>query len=127
MILLYLLAWFPMIVIAIVNATVRETTYSKFVTELQAHQISTLTAVIVFAAYIWGLTSLFPLTSSFQALIIGCLWLVLTMIFEFSFGHYFAQQSWTKLLQDYNLLAGRVWIFVPICIAVFPWLFYTLH
>ncbi len=93
MILLYLLAWVPMIVIAILNATVRETTYSKFVTALQAHQISTLIAVILFAAYIWGLTSLFPLNSSFQAIIIGCLWLVLTVMFEFSFGHYVAQQS----------------------------------
>ncbi|ACB53875.1 hypothetical protein cce_4527 [Crocosphaera subtropica ATCC 51142] len=127
MILLYLLAWFPMIVIAILNATVREKIYGKFVTELQAHQLSTLTAVLLFAAYIWGLTSLFPLKSSSQAIVIGCLWLVLTVMFEFSFGHYVAQQSWAKLLQDYNLLAGRVWIFVPLCIAIFPWLFYQLH
>ncbi|WP_107669061.1 hypothetical protein [Cyanothece sp. BG0011] len=127
MIKFYLIAWFPMIIIAILNATLRETVYGKFVTELQAHQISTLTAVILFAAYIWGLTALFPLKSSSQAIVIGCLWLVLTVMFEFSFGHYVAQQSWTKLLQDYNLLAGRVWIFVPLCIAVFPWLFYKLH
>ncbi len=98
MIKLYLLAWFPMIVIAIINATIRETTYQKFVTELRAHQISTLTGVILFAAYIWELTSLFPLTSSLQAITIGCLWLVLTVMFEFSFGHYVAKESWTTLL-----------------------------
>ena len=100
MIKLYLLAWFPMIVIAILNATIRETTYGKFVTELQSHQISTLTAVLLFAGYIWGLTSFFPLTSSLEAILIGCLWLGLTVMFEFSFGHYVAKQSWTKLLQD---------------------------
>ena len=127
MIKLYLLAWFPMIIIAILNAIVRETTYQKFVTELQAHQISTLTAVILFAAYIWGLTSLFPLTSSFQAIIIGCLWLVLTVIFEFSFGHYVAKESWTKLLKDYNLLAGRVWSIFLVWLTVAPWLFYQFH
>lgn len=37
MLLRYVLAWIPMMVIGIVNGTIRETTYGKFLGELRAH------------------------------------------------------------------------------------------
>ena len=52
MILLYLLAWIPMVFIAIFNGIIREATYGKSLTELQAHQVSTLTGVLLFGSYI---------------------------------------------------------------------------
>lgn len=127
MIVLYLLAWIPMVLIAMGNGIIRETTYGKSLTELQAHQVSTLTAIILFSFYIWGLTSLFPLTSSFQAINIGFLWLGLTVIFEFTFGHYIAKHSWKKLLTDYNVFAGRMWVIVLLWIMIAPLLFYQLN
>ncbi|ACK67033.1 conserved hypothetical protein [Rippkaea orientalis PCC 8801] len=127
MILLYLLAWIPMVLIAIVNGIIRETTYGKYLRELQSHQVSTLTAVVVLGFYMWGLTYFLPSTSSFQALAMGIIWLGLTVIFEFTFGHYVAKQSWQKLLEDYNLLAGRVWVIVLLWIMTAPLLFYHLH
>jgi hypothetical protein len=44
----YVLAWFPMVAIAIANGVVREAWYGKYLSELAAHQISTLIAVILF-------------------------------------------------------------------------------
>jgi hypothetical protein len=46
--------------------------------------------------------------------------------FEFLFGHFIAGHSWSRLGQDYNLLAGRVWIFVLLVITFAPLLFYQL-
>ena len=40
MFLQYLLTWFPIILIAFANATVRDSVYGKYVGELAAHQIS---------------------------------------------------------------------------------------
>ncbi|MFM7792818.1 MAG: hypothetical protein ACKO90_33610, partial [Microcystis panniformis] len=57
---------------------------------------------------------------------IGLIWLVLTVGFEFLFGHFIAGHSWSRLGQDYNLLAGRVWIFVLLVITFAPLLFYQL-
>lgn len=37
------------------------------------------------------------------------MWMILTVVFEFSFGHYVVGGSWSKLLSDYNILDGRVW------------------
>lgn len=43
---------------------------------------------------------------------IGLFWLVLTVCFEFLFGHYVAGHPWERLLADYNLLAGRLWVLI---------------
>ncbi len=49
----YVLAWFPMVAIAITNGVLRQAWYGKHLGELQAHQISTLTGVVLFGVYIW--------------------------------------------------------------------------
>lgn len=126
MILRYILAWIPMIFIGIANGTLRETTYGKYLNELQAHQVSTIVGIGLFSSYIWGLTHLWQLESTTQAIVIGAIWFGLTIAFEFIFGHYVAGHSWSRLFQDYNLFAGRVWLLVLLWIAIAPWLFYRL-
>ncbi len=39
----YCFAWLPMIVIGIINGVIREQWYAKYLCELRAHQVSTLT------------------------------------------------------------------------------------
>lgn len=126
MILRYVLAWIPMIPIAIINGIVREFGYSKYLSELRSHQVSTATGILLFGLYIGGLSYLWPLESIAQALLIGFIWLGLTVAFEFLFGHYVAGHSWERLLSDYNLLAGRIWVLVLLWIAIAPLLFYSL-
>ena len=120
----YLLAWVLMVPIAVINGAVRVRTYGQFVSELGAHQISTLTAVVLFGIYIFGVTRLWPTESSKQAILIGAIWLAMTVAFEFLFGHFVAGHSWQRLCHDYNLAEGRVWVFVPIWIAIAPYLFH---
>lgn len=127
MLLKYTLAWLPMVLIAILNGALRQGWYGKYVSELRAHQISTLTAILLFGIYIWVLTRRWKLESSAQALTVGFIWLGLTIGFEFIFGHYVAGHSWTKLLGDYNLFEGRVWVLVLIWITVAPYIFYRLR
>jgi hypothetical protein len=54
----YVLAWIPMAFIAIANGALREAWDSKDLGELQAHQISTVTGVLLFGVYIWALVRL---------------------------------------------------------------------
>ncbi len=126
MLLRYIFAWIPMIFIGILNGILRESTYGKYLSELRAHQVSTLTGVLLFSVYIWGLTRFWSLESSQQAIAIGLIWLMLTIIFEFVFGHFIAGHSWQRLLDDYDFMAGRVWIIVPLWIAISPLLFSRL-
>jgi hypothetical protein len=52
MIIKYILLWLPMVLIAIFNGLLRESVYGPFMSELRAHQVSTLTAIIFFGVYI---------------------------------------------------------------------------
>ncbi|MEW6572415.1 MAG: hypothetical protein AB1374_02110 [Bacillota bacterium] len=45
-ILKYTVAWLPMVVIAVLNGSIREAGYKKFLGELSAHQLSTATEML---------------------------------------------------------------------------------
>lgn len=122
----YLLAWIPMVFIAIANGVLRQAGYGHYMSELHAHQLSSLIAALLFGVYIRVLLRRWPAASARQALAIGLAWLVLTVAFEFLFGHYVAGHSWSRLFHDYNLLAGRVWLLVLAWISLAPYLYHRL-
>lgn len=124
----YLLVWFLLAIVAIANGVLRQSTYGKAVPELAAHQISTVTAILASGAVVWVVNRFWPIQSVSQAWTIGACWLVMTIIFEFGFGHYVARHSWSRLFADYNLLEGRVWSLFLVWIAVLPYVvFRTTH
>ena len=127
MILNYVIAWTGMVFIAIVNGTVRQLGYGRVFTELFAHQVSCLTGIILFFIYTWVLSIRWPLRSSQEALSIGLIWLALTIAFEFLFGCYAAKASWRKLLHDYNILQGRLWILVLVAVLLAPYVVYRMR
>jgi hypothetical protein len=112
-----------MLVLAILNGTLRDLWYRKFINEVTAHQISSVTLLLLLGVYIWQVIQRFFPGSETQALFIGLIWLGLTFFFEFGFGMY-RGDSLNKLFEDYNLLNGRLWVLVLIFIAIAPWLFY---
>jgi hypothetical protein len=120
----YLLLWLPMVLIAIVNGVVRQAWYGRHLSELRAHQLSSLIALVLFGFYIRLSLRFFPPAGAAQTWAIGVLWLALTVAFEFGFGHFVAGHSWSRLCQDYNLLAGRLWVLILLWLLVAPSLFY---
>ena len=120
----YFLAWFPMILIAIVNGTIRETWYGQYLSELRAHQLSTASGALLFGVYIWGLLRIWKPASANQALTIGFVWLGFTVAFEILFFHYVVGHPWSEIVSDYNIFAGRVWVLLLIWITVAPYVFY---
>lgn len=120
----YVMAWLPMVAIAIANGLLRDLVYGRRMSELRAHQVSTLLAMVLFGIYIWEVVELWPPTSGGQAVQVGSVWLLLTVAFEFGFGHYVAGLPWKRLLQDYNVASGRVWPALLLWVACAPYLFY---
>lgn len=123
----YFLLWLPMVLIAFGNAALREVWFRKHTGELQAHQISTASGIVLFGIYIWIVLRAWPPASSRQAWAVGLLWLGLTLAFESLLGRYVSDLSWKAILADYNLLAGRVWVFIPLWVLLAPPLFYRLQ
>ena len=114
-------------VIAIINGSLRQYTYGTLVSELTAHQISTLSALLFFGIYIYFITKKWQFNSAAQAITVGLIWLTITVLFEFVFGHYVMDHSWEKLFHEYNLLTGRVWILILIWTIIEPYVFYRFQ
>jgi hypothetical protein len=111
-----------MLLIAVLNGAARDLWYKKHVGELLGHQISTVLLIICFGFYISFVVNKLSPDSGRHAIYIGLLWLLLTLIFEFGFG-LIRGYSWTKLLGEYNILKGRIWILVPIWTTIAPYVF----
>lgn len=122
----YLVLWLLLAVVAIANGIVRQATYGKTLPELQAHQVSTVTAVLATGAVVWAIQRVWPIESVAQSWMIGVCWLVMTIAFEFGFGHYVAGHSWSRLFADYNLLEGRVWPVFLVWVLVVPFVVFRL-
>lgn len=59
--------------------------------------------------------------SSVQLAVVGVGWLVLTLIFEFSFG-LFSGKTLTEILEAYTFQGGNIWPVVLLVTAISPWL-----
>jgi hypothetical protein len=115
-----MVAWLGGPVIGIANGTLRELTYKDRVGELTARQLSTASAIGLFAGYFELLARRWPLPSTRAALEVGAGWLALTIAFEFGFGHYVAHASRRELLADYDVRKGRLWPLALAWIALGP-------
>jgi hypothetical protein len=49
----YVLAWIPMLVIAVANGALRQLIIAKLMSELRAHQLSTLIGSVFMGLFIW--------------------------------------------------------------------------
>ncbi len=122
----YVLAWVPMLAIAVVNGALRQATYGRVLPELRAHQLSTLIGSVFVGLFIRFVVRARPPSSGHQALLIGFVWLVLTVAFEFFMGLVLAHKPISEVLHDYNLFAGRIWVLFLIFLTLAPWVFFRV-
>ena len=123
----YLLAWIPMVGIAVANGAFREAWLVPRLGDHQGRQVSTFILVALLAFYIAVVMKFWPARSSRHAIAIGALWLVLTLAFEFTLGRFVSGLSWREMLAEYDLANGRLWGLVPLWITVAPYVFYRLY
>ena len=122
----HILWWFAFPFVAILNATLRELIYKKPFGDLAAHQISTATGIFFFGIIFYFIFKRWKIESAKHAILVGFIWLGLTILFEFGFGHYIMGNPWQKLLHDYNLVEGRVWSLFLVWVTIAPYFFYRI-
>jgi len=113
--------WLLIVVAAIINGVLRERLIAPIVGIETALPISgiTLSAVI----FIFSLMSV-SFVGALQTktyLFIGLYWVLLTLSFEFLFGHYVVDKSWREIMQVFNIQKGDLFIIVLFVTAFSPW------
>ena len=123
----YIAAWLGMMALAVANGAARDKLYGPRVGELAAHQFSTAILLILLGFYFYALERLWPLYSRNTAWVIGVVWVIMTLVFETALGRLVARDPWPRIVADYNLLAGRLWILVPVWILCGPYVVFRLR
>ena len=118
----YLVSWIPGIPIAIVNGLFRTSLYMQFLTELHAHQLSAVSFIVLFGIYVWFVLKWLKLSSAQEAFRLGLTWLVLTVSFEFLFGHIVVGNPWREILQVFNVRKGDLFVVALLVTLIAPWL-----
>jgi hypothetical protein len=120
MLLRAILIWLGILILASLNGAVRDLLVAPRFGDLMARAISTVILCVLIALVTWwSIGWIRPLTSR-AALEIGIVWLVLTLTFEFGFGHFVSGKPWAELLADYDVQRGRIWVLVLIATLLAP-------
>lgn len=115
-----LLVWLALVPVAVANGTVRRFLLLPSVGAYAGHLISSVTLSLLILLVAWlSIRWIGPVTAR-QAWRAGLLWLLCTVAFEFVAGHYLFGNPWEKLLADYDVRQGRVWLVVLLATAVAP-------
>jgi hypothetical protein len=113
--------WLVLLVIAVTAGIARTLLLEPRVGEQLGHVIGTALVIVVFSTVIWlTFDWVSPLADPLNAWVIGLGWVMATMLFEFLFGHYVDGAPWSRLVADYNVLRGRLWILVPLTLLFVP-------
>ena len=112
--------WFLLLVLAVLNGGVRDTWLSPRLGDSVGRALSSvLLSTLIFLATWLTIGWIRPATSH-DALKLGALWLILTLMFEFVVGHYGFRKPWAELLADYDLRRGRIWVLVLVVTVLAP-------
>jgi hypothetical protein len=111
-----------LLVAMMANGFVRVQVMEPRLGEVLARQVATVMGVAIVILVAGTFVRRLPHAGSADLLGVGVLWLLLTLAFEFLFGHYVMGASWPELLADYDVLAGRFWPLVLLAVLLGPWL-----
>lgn len=101
-----LVAWLILIATEIIHGTVRAVFLVPVVGDFRSRQIGVLTGSLLILAIAYLLVPWFQAAERKLLISVGVLWLVLTVAFEFTFGHFVFGRSWEGLASVYDLPHG---------------------
>lgn len=114
--------WLLIVVIAIVNGVLREILIAPMVGIEAALPVSGITLSAAIFLFSLMTVSFIGALETKTYLFIGMYWVLLTLSFEFIFGHYVVGKSWDEIMQVFNIQKGNLFIVVLFVTAFSPWL-----
>ncbi len=104
--------WVIIALFAIMNGIFRENVLVSILGQHMAVSVSgiMLSIIVFILTYLF-----FPLIGKHHTLdyfFIGLQWVVMTLMFEFVFGHYVMGKPWSSIFQVFNIIEGNLFIIV---------------
>ena len=100
--------WLVLIATEIVHGILRAIALVPLVGEFRSNQIGVFTGSAIILAFAYLSVRWIGATSRFNLLMVGAIWLALTVAFEVCFGRFVVGLSWERIASDYDLLNGSL-------------------
>jgi hypothetical protein len=113
--------WLVILVVAILNAALREMVVAPLAGPGIALPLSGVLLSLLVFAVAWLSLPFIAAPDETACVYIGLLWLGLTLAFEFLFGHFIAGKPWHELIQVFDLRRGDLFSVVLLVTALAPW------
>ena len=113
--------WLAILVLAILNGILREKALIPAMGPVGAFIASgaLLSACVLVVALVGA--PWYGRLPSARWLLVGVLWLILTLAFEFGFG-LLQNRAWSEMLEAYTFRGGNIWPLVLLSTLLSPWL-----
>ena len=114
--------WLAILVLAILNGTLREKVLLPALGSFAGLVVSgIILSICIFVVALVAAPWYGRLTSR-QWLLVGLCWLLLTLVFEFSFGRLVQHKTWAELFEAYTFRGGNIWPVVLFTTFLSPWI-----
>jgi hypothetical protein len=115
-----LLVWLLLLVAASLNGAVREAVLIPQLGDGGGRAISTVTLCVLILLLTYLTIGWIGPRTGAEAWMVGGTWVMLTLAFEFLAGHYLFGHPWSRLLEDYDVMRGRIWILALMTTFIAP-------
>jgi hypothetical protein len=113
-------AWLVILAAMAANGLLRGLVLQPHLGEHHARQVSSILGACLVVTLAGVFVRRLPDPARSPLLGVGLLWGLLTVAFEFGFGHYVSGLPWSALLADYDVAAGRLWPLVLLATLLAP-------
>lgn len=114
--------WVLLALVAIINGVVRD----KLLAPLIGARLSLPLSGVSLSLLIFCVTLIFvpvlAISSPCAFLYVGVIWVLLTLVFEFIFGHYVAGEPWGKIVEVFYIHKGNLYLLALVAAALSPFL-----
>jgi hypothetical protein len=115
-----LAVWLVIICAEILHGIARGIFLVPRVGEFRSNQIGVFTGSVIILMIAWVFVRWIGVSRPAQLLMVGLVWLSLTLAFEILFGLFVMGASWQRLAADYNVLEGGLLPFGMLVLLLSP-------
>jgi hypothetical protein len=98
--------WLLIIVAESIHGTLRELLLKPYVGDLRARQIAVFTGMLIILVVSYAFIRWIRAETTRALLLVGLLWVALTLAFEFGLGLFVLGYSWERMIEDYDFTRG---------------------
>ena len=112
--------WFLIILVESVHGTLRQLYLAPLVGDVPARRLAVFTGSVLIFLIAVGTARWLGARSTQAALVVGGMWVLLTLCFEFGLGRVVLGYDWPRIVEDYDLSRGGLMGFGLLAMLLSP-------